>query len=548
MTRVGQTWPRGPGPDGWVSATGWYGRRHFLCFRGRECPEPPRIRPAMAAFSPAPLPALLLALAALVGRQSAGVAADPPAVSREFRAAWIATVANIDWPSRPGLPADRQRAELVRLLDRGVATGLNAVILQIRPSADALYPSAIEPWSAYLSGTMGQPPQPAYDPLAFAIDEAHARGLELHVWLNPYRVQHADTAAPAAATHASVTMPQAVRRYGKYLWFDPGEPAAAERFLDVVRDLLDRYDVDGVHIDDYFYPYPVQEAGREIPFPDDESHGRAVAAGGIADRAAWRRDNVDRLVERLWTEVKKQKPHVLVGVSPFGIWRPGHPPGIKGLDQVAALNADPKKWLHEGWLDYLAPQLYWRIDAPEQGFEKLLGWWAGENVKGRGLWPGLYTSRVRQDPAAEATKTAWEAEEIVRQVAATRGRAGGAIHFSMKALADDFDGVATKLAAGPYAEPALVPAIRRPHGPLPIAPAIARDDTGVAFALPPGDYAPAWLWVVRSRSGVVWRTAILPGSATRHDLARDVEEVAVSAVVRDGREGPAFRLATAARP
>jgi len=494
----------------------------------------------------------VLALATRLGWGEADrvEAAEPPAVRREFRAAWIATVANIDWPSRPGLPADRQQAELATLLDRAVATGLNAVILQVRPCADAVYDSPLEPWSAVLSGTMGRPPDPPYDPLAFAIEEAHARGLELHCWFNPYRVQHTDKPGRVAATHASVSMPDAVRRYGKFLWFDPGEPAAADRFLDVVRDVVARYDVDGVHIDDYFYPYPIQEAGREVPFPDDDSHARAVAAGGPADRGAWRRANVDRLVERLWTEVKRQKPHVLVGVSPFGIWRPGHPPGVKGLDQVAALNADPKKWLAEGWLDYLAPQLYWRIDAPEQGFEKLLAWWAGENVRHRGLWPGLYTSRVRQDPAAAVTKTVWEAEEIVRQVAATRAPqdVGGAIHFSMKALADDYDDVATKLAAGPYAQPALVPAVRPPDGPLPPVPAIFRDAKGVAFALPPGDHASAWLWVVRSRSGDIWRVAILPGRAQRHDLAAGADEVLVSAVARDGREGPTSRLATAVAP
>jgi uncharacterized lipoprotein YddW (UPF0748 family) len=492
---------------------------------------------------------LILAAAAGIGQAADAGGTEPSPVRREFRAAWIATVANIDWPSRPGLPSDRQQAEFVRLLDRGMATGLNAVILQMRPSADAMYPSTIEPWSAYLSGTMGQPPEPFYDPLAFAIDEAHARGLELHVWFNPYRVRHADAAGPAAPTHASVTMPKSVRRYGTFLWFDPGEPAAADRFIDVVRDVVSRYDVDGVHIDDYFYPYPITSDGREVPFPDDESHARAVAAGGIADRAAWRRDNVDQLVERLWSEVKREKPHVLVGISPFGIWRPGHPPGIKGLDQVAALNADPRNWLHEGWLDYLAPQLYWRIDAPEQGFEKLLGWWAGENVKHRGLWPGLYTSRVRRDPSAEVTKTVWEADEIVRQVAATRAEpgVGGTIHFSMKALADDVDGVATKLATGPYAEPALVPAIRPPHGPRPAAPAVSGDAAGVAFAPSPGDGEPAWLWVVKARRGDTWSTAVLPGRAQRHDLDEAVDEVAVSAVARDGREGPATRLATAAR-
>ena len=468
--------------------------------------------------------------------------ADLPTPRREFRAAWIATVANIDWPSQPGLPPERQRAELTTLLDRARATGLNAVVLQIRPCADALYDSPLEPWSEYLTGTMGKAPDPPYDPLAFAIDEAHARGLELHVWFNPYRVRHAGAAGPVAPTHASVSLPDAVRRYGKFLWFDPGEPVAADRFMEVVCDVVRRYDVDGVHIDDYFYPYPVKEDGREVPFPDDESHARAVAAGGLADRSAWRRDNVDRLVSRLWREVKEIKPHVLVGISPFGIWRPGHPAGIQGLDQVAALNADPRKWLREGWLDYLAPQLYWRLDAPAQGYEKLLDWWAQENVHGRGLWPGNYTSRVRHDPQAATSPTVWEAEEVIRQVAATRARAGveGNIHFSMKSLAEDFDGVATKLAAGPYAEPALVPAIRPPQGPLPTAPTVSRDDHGVAFA--PAGSESAWLWVVRTRRGDSWHTEVLPGRLRRHDLAVPADEVAVSTVARDGREGAVARL------
>jgi uncharacterized lipoprotein YddW (UPF0748 family) len=267
-----------------------------------------------------------------------------------------------------------------------------------------------------------------------------------------------------------------------------------------------------------------------------------VAAGGIADRAAWRRDNVDRLVERLWREVKEIKPHVLLGISPFGIWRPGHPPGIKGLDQYAVLNADPRKWLREGWLDYLAPQLYWRIDSPAQGYEKLLGWWADENVLGRGLWPGNYTSRVRQDASATPTTGVWEAEEILRQVAATRARPGaeGNIHFSMKALAEDFDGVASKLASGPYAEPALVPAIRPPHGPLPETPRVTSDDRGVAFT--PAGSESAWLWLVRSRRGDDWQMEVLPGRARRADLTSPADEIVVSVVARDGREGAATRV------
>jgi len=489
----------------------------------------------------------LVALAACLAA-GRGTADEWPTVRREFRAAWIATVANIDWPSQPGLPADRQQAELCRLFDRAAATGLNAVVLQIRPCADALYPSALEPWSPYLTGTMGAAPHPAYDPLAFAIDEAHARGLELHAWFNPYRVQHTTPIGEAAPEHASRALGPLVRRYGTFLWFDPGEPAAADRFIAVVRDVVTRYDVDGVHIDDYFYPYPVKDADREVPFPDDDSHARAVAAGGIADRAAWRRDNVDRLVERLHREMKVLDPHVLVGISPFGIWRPDHPPGIKGFDQFAGLNADPRRWLREGWLDYLAPQLYWRIDAPEQGFEKLLGWWAGENVRGRGVWPGVYTSRVRSDPAAAVTRGVWEADEIVRQISATRAAPGveGAIHFSMKALANDVDGVATKLAAGPYAAPALVPAIRPPRGAPPAAPTLSRDAAGVVFA--PAAGATPWLWVVRVDGGAGWRAAVLPGHVRRHDVAADARQIVVSAVGRDGREGTVARLAGDPRP
>jgi uncharacterized lipoprotein YddW (UPF0748 family) len=492
-------------------------------------PTPRRLAMALAAVGLASVPA-----AALDG--------EIPEVAREFRAAWIATVANIDWPSRSGLAPEVQRAELVTLLDRAAAIGLNAVVFQIRPCADAFYDSPLEPWSEYLTGAMGRPPEPFYDPLEFAVAAAHERGLELHAWFNPYRVRHAGAKTPAAATHASATMPDVVRRYGPYLWFDPGEPAAADRFLEVVTDVVRRYDIDGVQIDDYFYPYPVSEEGREVPFPDDDSHSRAVAAGGAADRDAWRRDNVDRLVERLWHEVKEIKPHVLVGISPFGIWRPGHPPGIQGLDQYGKLHADARKWLREGWLDYLAPQLYWRIDAPAQGYEKLLRWWGEENVAGRGLWPGNYTSRVRRDAETSTGPTSWEAEEIVRQVEATQAQpgAGGNIHFSMKALANDYDGVASKLAAGPYAKAALVPLVRRPDGPPPPEPRLSRDGSTVTLGLPDGNRP--WLWVVRSRTAGGWRVEQLPGQTAKHQLGPDDGEVVVSAVARDGQEGPVARL------
>src|SRR6476646_5887216 len=199
----------------------------------------------------------------------------PPPMPREFRGVWVATVKNIDWPSRPGLSGDEQQRELVKILDKCVDLNLNAVVLQIRTEADAFYPSKLEPWSEFLSGKMGQPPKPYYDPLEFAVKEAHQRGLQLHVWFNPYRVRVPDEKHPASADHASVAHADVVRKYGKYLWYDPGEPLAEENFIAVLNDVVKRYDIDGVHIDDYFYPYEeTDKAGKVIPFPDDESYAR----------------------------------------------------------------------------------------------------------------------------------------------------------------------------------------------------------------------------------------------------------------------------------
>jgi uncharacterized lipoprotein YddW (UPF0748 family) len=374
----------------------------------------------------------------------------------EFRGAWLATVANIDWPSRPGLPSLQQQSELRALFDTARDLGLNAIVFQVRPAADALYASSLEPWSEYLTGAMGRPPTPFYDPLEFAVAEAHARGLQLHAWFNPYRVRHATAEGEAAANHASRAMPEAVRTYGKYLWFDPGEPAAVERTLAVMLDVVRRYDVDGVHIDDYFYPYPIKDAeGRRVEFPDDASYARAVAAGETLGRDDWRRQNVDRFVERMYRSVKEAKPRVLVGISPFGIWRPGHPEGVQGFDQHAELYADARRWLREGWVDYFSPQLYWKIDSPGQSFPRLLAWWDEQNVRGRRVWPGLYTSQVGNRELND-----WPAEEIVRQIGVVRGRPGdvGHIHFSLKALHQNYGGIADALRDGPYARRAALPA------------------------------------------------------------------------------------------
>ncbi|MBX3432113.1 MAG: family 10 glycosylhydrolase [Pirellulales bacterium] len=475
---------------------------------------------------------------------------SPPAVQREFRAAWIATVANIDWPSRPGLAGQQQQQELIALLDCAVELRLNAVILQVRPAADALYASKLEPWSAYLSGTMGKPPAPYYDPLEFAVREAHRRGIELHAWFNPYRVQHPDAKGGVAPNHASRTMPDVVKQYGKYLWFDPGEPASIDRFLAVVADVVARYDVDGVHLDDYFYPYPINDdAGKPVPFPDDGSYERAVAAGETLERDDWRRQNVDRLVERMYREVKRLRPEVKVGISPFGIWRPGNPPGITGFDQYASLYADARKWLREGWVDYFTPQLYWPIDKQQQSYPKLLAWWAEENVHGRELWPGNYTSRVRTSASVPADDQHWEATEILRQIEATRAQPGarGNVHFSMKALAKDYDGLAAKLRENLYAKPALVPPLPGAEGPIPATPqataGASRDAVTVRFDLP-GASRP-WLWVVQLKRGDRWEAAVVPGHERRYTASAAgprVVEASVSAVSRTGLEGPATRV------
>ena len=373
---------------------------------------------------------------------------------REFRGVFVATVGNLDWPSAPGLPAERQRQELVFLLDALAALHANAVIFQVRPAADALYPSALEPWSEVLSGTQGVAPEPPWDPLAFAVAEAHARGMELHAWFNPYRARPASAPSRVAAGHVSKSRPDLVKAYGKQLWLDPGEEEVAARTLAVVLDVVKRYDVDGVHLDDYFYPYPEKDAaGNVVEFPDDASFGKYVASGGALGREDWRRWNVNRFVKSLHDEVKAAKPAVRVGISPFGIWRPGRPAQVKGFDAYEEISADARTWIQRGWVDYLAPQLYWPIEQREQSFPALLAWWAAQDSRGSALWPALAASRVGEEGKN------WPAKEIVEQIRRTRAQPGatGHILFSARALLENRSGLATELLKDVWAEPASLP-------------------------------------------------------------------------------------------
>lgn len=492
---------------------------------------------------------LLLCLLLLAGclpaqRPAAPAVTEPllPEAPREFRGAWIATVANIDWPSRPGLSTADQQAELRRLLDRAATLHLNAVLLQVRPAADALYDSPYEPWSDYLTGTMGEAPAPYYDPLAFAVEEAHRRGLELHAWFNPFRARHPSARGRVAAGHVSRTHPEWVRRYGPYLWLDPGEPGARAHVLQVILDVVRRYDIDGVHFDDYFYPYPEQNAaGAAVPFPDSLSWARARHAGVTLSRDDWRRQNIDQFIEQLYHAIRQAKPHVRFGISPFGIWRPGSPPSVQGFDAYARLYADARKWLRAGWMDYVTPQLYWAIDQEGQRFPELLAWWAEQNTRGRHLWPGLFTSRVGSGDARH-----WPAGEILSQIRLMRAHPGasGHVHFSMRALMNNPESLPDLLRAGPYEAPALVPAAPWLDADPPGRPHVRMDAVGDqrVLMMQPAAGTTAWRWVVRLQYGEQWIVDIVPGWQQTYPLPRAAppDGMAVSAVDRAGNEGPAY--------
>lgn len=489
----------------------------------------------------------LVALMAAVLILAHSVKADgPPPVQREFRGAWIATVANIDWPTKPGLSVEEQKAELIKLLDLAVELNLNAIVLQVRPACDAFYKSSLEPWSPFLTGKMGQASSPDYDPLQFAVEEAHRRGLELHAWFNPYRASHPAMKGEISADHISRTHPELVREYGEYLWLDPGEPGAVDHSLDVILDVVRRYDIDAVHFDDYFYPYPINDKeGKPVDFPDEPSWQKYLDGLDGKEPLArddWRRANVDNLLERLADGIHAEKPWVRFGVSPFGIYRPGQPPQIKGFDAYAKLYADSLKWFRDGTVDYFSPQLYWPIEQKAQSYPVLLKWWHEENSQGRNLWPGNFTSRID-----DGSKTEWKPRQLIRQIRATRKQPGatGNIHFSIKALAADRGGIATKLKEGVYAQPALVPASPwlAAKTPPPAQPEITWDVGAAEPAIRPTLAAgEPWLWVVREQSGDGWTTRILPGHTQKVPVSGK-SAVILSAVNRIGVEGPAATVA-----
>ncbi|MFF3290090.1 glycoside hydrolase family 10 protein [Streptomyces sp. NPDC003023] len=366
---------------------------------------------------------------------------------REFRGMWLATVGNRDWPSQPGLTADRQRAELLSYLDTAVRRRLNAVVFQVRPTADALWPSPYEPWSQYLTGFQGR--DPGWDPLGTAVREAHRRGLELHAWFNPYRVATHTDPTRLVANHPARLHPEWTIAYGGKLYYDPGIPEVRRFVQDAMLDAVVRYDIEAVHFDDYFYPYPVPDQ----VFDDDATFARY--GDGFTDKAAWRRDNINRLVREMAARIKAAKKHVRFGISPFGVWRNAatDPLGSRteaGVQTYDDLHADTRRWVTEGWIDYVVPQVYWNMGFPPADYEALVPWWAQvARDTGVDLFIGeaLYKVGVLGQPEA------WhDPEELSRHLTYAKRypEVGGHCYFSAMEVVDDPLGAMTEVVADHY--------------------------------------------------------------------------------------------------
>ena len=461
-----------------------------------------------------------------------------PTAMREFRAAWVATVANINWPSKSGLSTAQQQKEALALLDYLKDHNFNAVIFQARPQADALYKSDLEPWSFFLSGVQGKAPDPYYDPLEFWVEEAHNRGMELHVWLNPYRAHHSTGGVVGPKSMVKMHPDFMVSLKNGMWWMDPSKQATQDHSAAVVMDIVKRYDIDGIHFDDYFYPYASYNKGQD--FPDSESYQAYLKTGGKLTKPDWRREEVNGFVKRIYKEIKAEKPEVKFGISPFGIWRPGYPKSISGLDQYNELYADAKLWLNKGWIDYFTPQLYWKINQTAQSFPVLLGWWEGENTEKRHLWPGLNID------FGGDTKNV---DETINQIMLTRGMlpdSKGAVHWSIGSLLK-YPIISKGLIEGPYKKQALIPASPWLSKKAPTVPDVQVISEGEKTTI-------SWEtvgieevsnWVVYYKYASTWEYKILSGKETNLDIDKLLIEngkkiplvaVAVTAVGRTGNE------------
>jgi uncharacterized lipoprotein YddW (UPF0748 family) len=362
------------------------------------------------------------------------------AEAEELRGAWVASVYNLNFPARIGLSPEIQKAQIRQIVEAAARSGLNALMVQVRPESDALYSSRLEPWSRYLTGKQGI--APGYDPLDYFIRVGHERGVSIHAWINPFRA--ATNASEARAdNHISRQLTGAVHRIGNALWLDPGDPAVREHVINVVRDIAERYSVGGIILDDYFYPYP----SRNYPSGSFPDHSFYAKYGGNTQLGDWRRQNINKLIKELHDTIKATRPEILFGVSPFGIYTKGSPASVTvELDQYNELYADPVAWLRNGWVDYLSPQLYWR-DKSAQSFSALLEWWRSPGINPREIpiYPSIAIDRL-------GGSYDWPTSEIASQLAielSVKPRSsGGFLLWSVGPLLQNKKGVALVVAKG----------------------------------------------------------------------------------------------------
>lgn len=409
-----------------------------------------------------------------VGLHAAAQSADSPQISLskpkyEFRAAWIASVENIDWPSKKGLSADSQKAEFIRQLDMHKRNGLNAVVVQIRPAADAFYPSSFEPWSEWLTGVQGKPPSPWYDPLQFMIEETHKRGMEFHAWCNPYRAVKTIGRSSIAPDHITKRHRDWFVKFENTLYFDPGNKEVQQYVTSVIRDIVKRYDIDALHFDDYFYPYDIVEGNPTRDFPDKATFAQYGNGMTIGD---WRRSNVDSVILSISKAIKEEKPFCRFGISPFGVWRnkskdPEGSDTHAGQTNYDNLYADILLWLKNGWIDYVAPQLYWEFSFAHAPYGVLVDWWSNHTY-GRHCYIGLGIYRAGSNPA-------WRNRtELMRQIQTERNYPEdiqGVIYFSSTSFVNNPNGWCDSLRNSYYNYPALIAPMPwidsvRPHDPV----------------------------------------------------------------------------------
>ena len=376
-----------------------------------------------------------------------------PTPKREFRGVWVATVANIDWPSAPRLATEKQKTELVNILNYHEQAGINAIMFQIRPAADAFYAKSREPWSKWLTGQQGAAPSEFYDPLEFAVTEAHKRNMELHAWFNPYRATMDNNPNSVSAQHVTRMHPDWFITYGGKKLFNPGLPDVREYIIQVILDVVKNYDVDGIHMDDYFYPYPI--AGQRI---NDQEAWKKYGEAEWEDIKDWRRNNVDTLIQALSDSVHKYKPRMKFGISPFGIWKnasqdeEGSP--TNGGSSYYEQFADTRRWVEEGWVDYINPQIYWHFGNRAAAFEKLTNWWS-ENTFNRHLYVGMAAYRI-----GEVRNTAFKnPDQLPAQIRYLRNnpRVQGSVYFSSASLRRNYGGLNDSLRNNYYKSPALPP-------------------------------------------------------------------------------------------